>query len=301
MVLLRLLVVLVAGTVLAAGRASAIEALVLYPVADRATREASADVQALLHVALENASRSSGTAVAALTREACGRAPVAKVDCLARLAGDGLLVRARVDRGPDAIGVALEAVDASGRIFGPLQVSIDPYVQTAAPLTRAILELASRAERAGPAPARPPLATPPLATPPLATRPPAPAPAPRPSPSLAPRPPPPTPTAAKVAPAARGAGQRTVGRWLVTGGLAALAGGGALHLANRRDAGALERSYRAGTLTPADRARYDRVDRRNTITTALLVGGGALTLAGTVTWTLAPGPGSASVTLSGSF
>jgi hypothetical protein len=63
----------------------------------------------------------------------------------------------------------------------------------------------------------------------------------------------------------------------------------------------LERKYRAGLLTQADLASYDKVERYNTLTLALAASGGALTLTSAVLFTVAPSQGGANVALVGRF
>ena len=85
----------------------------------------------------------------------------------------------------------------------------------------------------------------------------------------------------------------------IVGGLA-LASGGAVALANRSLANDLNAKRTAGTLSAADRASYDKVDRYNVLSTVLLAGGGISLAAGTWIWITAPArPGDPVVAVAG--
>jgi hypothetical protein len=293
--------------------------LALYPVAAGTVTADATDVQGLLEVALRRVAQRSEDVVVAeppLLRGACGPAPSASLPCLAQLAGPGLVLRSTVHRSYETLLVAIEAVDAAGRAYGPVSASVDSFVQSAEPLAQAVrllVEQVLAAERRRAASPRPP-ATPapdagaqaqasPAATPstPGATSPtPGGAPAPTYAGGDVPLPPPPDlrapapkPGAVPVAPPKRPARawMGTAGPWLSAAGAALLAGGVGLAVVNRSLSDELDRKYAAGTLTPSDAASYDRVERYNQLTAILLASGGGITLTGVALWTAAPEPG----------
>jgi len=287
--------------------------VVLYPFA-RGEGASAEDAQSLLESALQRAANRTDDIVPAepiFVRAACGPAQTAAAACLGRLAGGGLVLRAVVHRSERSMALAVEAVDGAGRTFGPVTVGVDIYIQNAEPLARALLMLfedvrsASR-RQAGAAP-RPPVAD-------AAPRPPAEVPrAEAPKPDLkAAEPPPAPPVAAPRAPAtpaapaaARAAPRRSFLRalapWCAGAGIALLGGAAAVAMMNESLSNDLERKYRAGQLTQADLASYDKVKRYNTLTLALAASGGALTLTSAVLFTVTPSQGGASVALVGRF
>jgi len=246
----------------------------LYPLVAGADAN---DVQSLLDAALHRVSqRSDDVALAEplFARAACGPAPAAAPQCLAGLAGSGLVVRTTVHRADALLVVALEAVDARARTFGPVTVNVDAFAQSAEPLAQAVLLLVEQALAAArqkvdlhvPLPPPPKLVAPPSA----------PTPAPR-------------------------AWMRTAGPWLTGAGAALLAGAVALSVVNRGLSDELERKFEAGTLTPADLPSYRRVERYNTATRALFASGGAFTIVGVAIWTAAPARGQVVAGVKGTF
>ncbi len=120
----------------------------LYPVS-RDVRDAG-EVAGLLEVALHRlAQRDDRVALAMplVPRAACGRARSATPACLARIAGDGLVVRAVLQpSGRSAMLVALYAVDGRGRSTGPVSTAVDTFIQTAEPIVNALRVLLERVE-----------------------------------------------------------------------------------------------------------------------------------------------------------
>jgi hypothetical protein len=287
----------------------------LYPLS-RAAPDA-ADVESLLDSALHRlAARGGNVALASplLARAACGPATSAAPDCLGRLAGEGIVVRATVHRAGGALLVALHAVDGAGTSTGPVSTSLDAFVQSAEPLVNALALLVDQVlaaerrrarERGGPVAEAPPPSysredrAPPAAAA-AAEAPPAP-PAARPDLRAA-EPPPRVPAAAAVtrAPQARG-WKRAAGPWLTGAGAALLAGGLAVSVMNRSLSHDLEDRLAAGRLTPADLEDYDRVERYDTLSAALFASGGALTLGGVALWTAPLPRGPAVAGLAGRF
>jgi hypothetical protein len=90
------------------------------------------------------------------------------------------------------------------------------------------------------------------------------------------------------APADRGAWKRQAGPLFTIVGGALLAGGAAVALVNKSLADDLEAKRASGSLTPADLASYDKVDRYNVLTTVLLAAGGVSAAAGGYLWITAP-------------
>jgi hypothetical protein len=300
------LALMVASAAPAAAQVAA-RPVALYPFA-RSEGAAAEDAQALLESALQRAAKRTDDIALSepiFVRGACGPAQSAPTACLARLAGNGLVLRAILHRSERTMALGVEAVDGAGRTFGPVTVAVDPFIQNAEPLTRALLMLledvgGSARRQAGAAPPPPP---------------PARAEAPRTEPAKpdlrAPEPPPPAPRAAgaSVTPAAetversapRRSRMRSLAPWVTGAGLALLGGAAVVSTMNESLSDELERKFEAGELTPADLASYDQVERYNTITLVLAASGGALTLTGAYLFTVAPAPGGGSVALVGRF
>ncbi len=281
----------------------------VYPFS-RSEGAAAEDAQGLLESALQRAANRAEDVVLSeplFVRPACGPAQTAPVDCLARLAGKGLLLRAVLHKSERSAAIAVEAIDgASGRTVGPITVGVDMYIQNAEPLARALLMLFEDARGRGSRIMPRPLATaPPLA--PVQPKPEAPRsqpPPPKPDLRVAePEPP------AKVAPAehavSRSAPRRSWARsaapYVAGVGLALLAGAAVVSIENEKLSSELDRKYRDGTLTPADQASYDKVKQYNTITIGLAAAGGALTVTSAVMFTVVPSHGGGSVAMAGRF
>jgi hypothetical protein len=313
----------------------------LYPVTGRGELDGdAADVQSLLDAALHRVAQRSGDVVARdplLLRPSCGPARSATAECLAQLAGNGVVVRATVRRAGNALIIAVHAVDGAAQSHGPVSAGIDAYVQSAEPLANAVLLLVDQAVAAerrrrqeGPrAASRPPtvddrpagirpsaVSAPRVASAPRAPRAPI-VPIPRPpsasrpeerapagKPDLSAAEPAPKPQAVAAAPREdrpAGAWMRPTGRWMTGAGVALLAGGIALSTVNRSASDELDGRFEAGTLTPGDLSAYRRVDRANTLTAALFATGGAFTLAGVALWTAPPVQGRVVAGVAGRF
>jgi hypothetical protein len=111
----------------------------------RSEGAAAEDAQGLLESALQRAANRAEDVVLSeplFVRPACGPAQTAPVECLARLAGKGLLLRAVLHKSERSAAIAIEAIDgANGRAIGPVTVGVDMYIQNAEPLARALLML----------------------------------------------------------------------------------------------------------------------------------------------------------------
>jgi hypothetical protein len=285
----------------------------IYPIQAGTVTADGTDVQGLLEVAIRRVAQRSEDVVVAeppLLRGACGPAPSASLACLAQLAGPGLVLRSTVHRSYETLLVAIEAVDAAGRAYGPVSASVDSFVQSAEPLAQAVrllVEQVLAAERRRAASPRSPDAAAQAQASPAAPSPsgatsatPGATPAQTYTAQNVPLPPPPdlrAPApkagAVPVAPPKRPprAWMGTAGPWLSAAGAALLAGGVGLAVVNRSLSDELDRKYATGTLTPSDAASYDRVERYNQLTAILLASGGGLTLTGVALWTAAPESG----------
>lgn len=288
------LAALVAAWSLAA-RAQTPRALSLYPLAgiESTSREKVAEAQSLLESAAAGLARRGQNVYPAtplLMRPSCGqRAP--EVACLARLAKDGVIVFGAAHLGDGILAVTLRAVDARGKVYGPVRAGVDSYIQSSEPYLLALLALDARM---GVAPEKPlaaaprlrqgedprkshrlnlPALNPPVRGPPIIVR-----------------------RRSDREEGSRGApsGWRTAGKVLVGSGLALAAAGAGVAWLDRRLSDSLDQKFQDGTLTAADAGSYRRVDRYNTAATALLVAGAAVATTGVTFWILAPdgSPGS---------
>jgi outer membrane biosynthesis protein TonB len=158
-------------------------AVVVYPVASASGAASEvADVTSLLDAALRRLVLRNDDIVLTeplFIRGTCGPATSASLPCLAALSGNGLVLRVTVHRSQSILVVALEAVDARARTFGPVTVSVDAYAQSTEPLVRAMIVLmdqVSAASKRSDARAGVPLPPPPAAAvarpPPPAEKPP---------------------------------------------------------------------------------------------------------------------------------
>lgn len=256
-------------------------ALVVYPLSAAGPGAGDVrDVESLLDAALHRAVQRSTEIVLAqplVARAACGPAASATAQCLAGLAGGGLVLRVGVHRSQSTLVVMLEAVDARARVVGPVTVSVDAFAQSSGPLTHGVLMLveqavASSRPRADLRPAEPPVPLP------------APVSLARQAPRGEPR-----------------AWMRTAGPWITGAGVALLGGGIAVSVMNRSLSDELDRKHAAGTLGPGDLSSYRRVDQYNQLTQLLLASGGAFTLAGAAIWTAAPERGRVVAGVAGRF
>jgi len=259
--------------------------LALYPLERVGEDDDAAVVASLLDAAVHQAARRSELRAAEplLARPRCGPATLAATPCLAESAGRGLLARAFVRRAQGFLVVTLELVDGRGRVFGPVRVGLETAVQNSEPLTRALLDLAARAE----APALVLAASPgaaaaaasvAAAAPPLAPAGPAPV---RPS------------WQARTAP------------WLGAAGVLLATAGGMFAASRETLTAKLDQKRASGTLTEGDARWQAEADRYGARSRALLVAGGACGAAGLALWALAPSvvpiQGGAAVGVGGRF
>lgn len=287
--------------------------VVVYPFS-RSEGAAAEDAQGLLESALQRAANRAEDVVLSeplFVRPACGPAQTAPVECLARLAGKGLLLRAVLHKSERSAAIAVEAIDGvTGRTIGPITVGVDMYIQNAEPLARALLMLFEDARARGSRIMPRPLA---IAPPLTAVQPKQEAPRPE-----AAKPPPPKQAdlraaepepAAKIAPAetsvSRSAPRRSWARsaapYVAGAGLALLAGAAVVSIQNEKLSSELDQKYQDGTLTAADAASYDKVKQNNTVAVGLAAAGGALTVTSAVMFTIVPSHGGGSVAMGGRF
>lgn len=288
----------------------------VYPFA-RSEGAAAEDAQGLLESALQRAANRVDDVVLSeplFVRPACGPSQTAPVECLVRLAGKGLLLRAVLHKSERSAALAIEAIDgASGRAVGPVTVGIDTYIQNAEPLARALLMLFEDARGRGGRLVARPLAPPPPGAP---VQPKAEAPRSDVAKGEPPRPPPkPDLRAAEPEPAARVAAAeagvsraaprrswaRAMAPYVAGAGLALLAGAAVVSVKNEQLSTELDQKAREGTLTVADQASYDKVKRYNTMTIGLAAAGGVLTVTSAVMFTVVPSHGGGSVAMAGRF
>lgn len=259
--------------------AGAVE-LSLYPVERVGEDDDAATVSSLLEAAVHQAARRGGVRPAdpLSPRPRCGAASKATPTCLAEVAGQGVVLRATVRRAQGFLVVTLDLVDRQARTFGPVRVGLETVIQHSEPLTRAILDLAARAE----APPKLFAATPgaeaaaaigvPSPAPPLAWRP---------------------SWQAKTAP------------WLGAAGVA-LATAGGMFAASRQSLNEkLDRKRAAGTFTEGDERWVAEADRYGERSRVLLIAGGSCAAAGLALWAFSPSvvpvKGGATVGVGGKF
>ncbi|WP_041448522.1 hypothetical protein [Anaeromyxobacter sp. Fw109-5] len=253
----------------------------LYPV------DGSADARALVESAflrLPGRSRAFVPAPRFTLTRSCGVQPAPA--CLARLAGRGVVVCGSARESAGVLVFSLQAVDARGKSFGPVRVGVDAFVTNAEPVAKALLDLEALVLSGAPAVAAAPSRD---------------GVKPRPASAAAPAPfalkpesgPPP------------GLWMRPAGMGLVGTGAVLLAASAVTAYYGKQEADALDEKYRNATLTRADQAAYDRVDRLGSATNVLLVAGGVAAALGGAMWTFAPTlfpeHGGASVGVSGRF
>ena len=242
---------------------------VIYPVqGDGIERDLRADVQALLHAALLRTARSGGLKPAnpPFAQNACGAAATASKECLARVAGSGVVLTAIVGRSGPMLAVLVRAVDGRGRSFGPVRASVDPTIQNAEVLALALANLEEIAASAASAEARKAAG----------------AAGPAPATSL------PAHVRSAPAPGPKRAWMRPAGKWATLGGIALLGGAGIVAAMNKSLSEDLDEKYTGGGLTHDDLSSYDKVDTYNALTTGLLVAGGVATVTGVALWAMAP-------------
>jgi len=230
-------------------------------------REELRDVAALLQTALGRTAQRDGFAPASppFAQNACGPATTASKECLAGVAGVGFVLTAVVGRSDGRLAVQLRATDARGRTHGPVQAMVDPVVQNAEVLTRALLNLQEIVDAAAGAEARKGG-----------------------GPVVAPEAVPRSSAAGSTQYRSPGAWRRSAGKWTTAVGLGLLAGGAVVAGLNRQLSSELEEKYKANELTPGDAEDYRQVDTYNTLSTGLFVAGGVATATGMVLWGTAP-------------
>jgi hypothetical protein len=279
---------LAAAALLAAGAASAqsIPAR-LYPVdGGKLTPEQVADCEALLEAGfLRAATRFDALAPAdpLRIRAACGRRGPGPA-CLAKLADQGVVIQASArDRGTEIV-FTLQAVDASGRVYGPVRAATDAAVTNAVPVGDAIAELDRRVSGRARTVDALRMAN---------------------AAALLADLPPPRKVVLSFKDSRPQPWQRPVGKALTVGGFVALGAGAAFGVMAKKLSDDLDAKYSTGTLTGADAGSYDKVDRYNMAANVFLVAGGTAAAAGITLWTLAPSVaperGGATIRLSGSF
>lgn len=271
--------------------------IAVYPMArEPGAEEDAADLQALLSSAVRMAVKERGSLVptAPLVVEArCGASPHASAECLAHIARKGLMLWATFQRSHNVLMVSLRAVDSSARVFGPIQIKVDPFIQSNLPLARAILQLDTLARQPSVTEVSSAQATPQQPEPvsPFVA-------APAESPAL---------TENLTRPSALekpgGSWKRPVGIAGTIGGLVVAGSGAVVVLLNGRLASSLDQKYRTGNLTWDDHGSYQTVRNANVASVVLLVAGGLITAGGATLWALAPAPQGAGLqmTMGGRF
>jgi hypothetical protein len=293
----RIAVLLAAALAVAPALASAAFPVAIYPFRVPSLTVAQRDeMHGVIEAAVASASRRGVLSPRSpiLLAKTCGDTPTPP--CLADAAAGGLVLTGRGELRSGMVLVTAALWDSSGSRTREVRFVVDLVIQNLRPVGESIQELemeiepdgkVSRHDRAPPArdPHGPAAAK---ATAVAAT--PSPPRAPAAAPSLAPAR---TPAAriAIAAPARRNPARwkRTAGPWLTGIGAAFLAGGAAVGWLNRDLSDELDAKYARGTLSPGDRASYDRVKTFNVLSTALFAAGGAATAAGTWLWISAPG------------
>lgn len=240
----------------------------------------------------------------ALQLATCGDAPAPA--CLGPAARDGLLLVGRGEPKGSVLLVTAALYDRNGARTREVRFVVDLVIENLRPIGDALMELEVEIDPdgtvAGSKKAPPPERDPFGQRPAVASG--APPPKPAAPPPLPARPAPPPPAKATPldvsAPAPPALWKRQAGPLLTLLGGALLAGGATVAVLDRNLADALDRKRAAGTLSAADRASYDRVDRYNLLSAVLLSAGGASAAAGTWLWITAPArPGGGAVAMAG--
>lgn len=254
----------------------------LYPL------DGSADARALVESAflrLPGRARAFVPAARLTLPRTCGVRPAPA--CLAKLAGQGVVVSGSARESGGVLVFSLDAVDGAGKSFGPVRVGVDAFVTNAEPVAKGLLDLETLVLAGAPAVAA--------------------------GPARDGAKPAPTPARAAAAPLAlKEDSGAPPGLWMRPTGMALVATSTALFAASavtayygKQEADALDEKYRNATLTRADLEAYDRVHRFSSATNVLLVAGGITAVMGSAMWafspTLFPEHGGASVGVSGRF
>lgn len=240
----------------------------------------------------------------ALQPATCGDAPAPA--CLAAAARDGVVLVGHGEPKGGVVLVTAALYDRNGARTREVRFVVDLVIENLRPIGDALVELEIEIDPdgtvAGARKAPPPARDPQGPRPAVASG--APPPSPAAPPPLAARPPPPPPAKATPldvsTPASPAAWRRQAGPLFTILGGALLAGGATVAVVDRNLADRLDRKRAAGTLTAADRASYDRVDRYNVLSAVLLSAGGVSAAAGTWLWiTAPPRPGGGAVAMAG--
>jgi hypothetical protein len=269
------------------------------------------DLTALLDAGLASAARRGVLAPRSpvVLRSTCGDAPAPA--CLGAAAKEGLVLTGRGELKGGVVLVSAVLHDRTGARTREVRFVVDLVIQNLRPIGEAIAELELEVEPDGlvtgsePPPPASPVDRGPLGSKPAVAAAPAPPPATVPAPK-APAAAAPGKTDGRArldvsAPAAKPASwKRQAGPLFTVVGAGLLAGGTVVGYLDKRLADDLEAKRAAGTLSPADRPSYDRVDRYNVLSTVLLAAGGVSAAAGAWLWISAPArPGDPAVAMVG--
>lgn len=262
----------------------ALRPAVLYPIqAPGAEGKALAELRSLLESGLAGAEHRGSLLAARLpgSAAACGSLP--KVECLSKLAGDGVVFFGSAKLSGTTAQYQLSAVDGKGGVAGPVSFTIDTFFQSTDAASEAMSRLTEQLSRTVAATDDVPKA---MAEPPRGAaaaketgqqeR-----------PGLAERlPAPDTPYLPE--PPAQRSWMRTAGPAAAATGAALLLGGAITGLVDRSIANSLEEKYRTGKLLPSDRASYDRVRALNRAANACFIAGAIASAVGVGFWIAAP-------------
>jgi hypothetical protein len=188
----------------------------------------------------------------------------ATVKCLAALSRGGVVFRGLLRKAPPVLALSISAVDAAGKVFGPVRADIHPGVDDMRPISEALQALDDQINAAAPRPA----AVPAVASAPLSV----------PTAAISGEPPPPAPW------------METYGKWGALGGVGLMALSGVTGYLGNKLNDDLNAKYAGQTLSPSDRGSYDSLHRYALMTNVLLVGGAVVALTGLTLWGLAPDP-----------
>jgi hypothetical protein len=245
---------------------AAAQQAVVYPLASAgATESETASAEELLKTALLRLRWRELQVDVPATKPTCGPVAKATVKCLAALSKGGVVFRGLLRKAPPVLALSISAVDAAGKVFGPVRADIHPGVDDLGPISEALQALDDLMNAAAPRPA----AVPASAQLPVPTA------------AIAGEPPPPAPW------------METYGKWGALGGVGLMALSGVTGFLGSKLNDDLNAKYAAQGLSAADRGSVDSLHRYAVMTNVLLVGGAVVTLAGLTLWGLAPDTGSA--------
>ncbi|HEY6098944.1 MAG TPA: hypothetical protein VIW03_05915, partial [Anaeromyxobacter sp.] len=276
------------------GAQAATSVAVYPPKGAGVSEDALADVQSVLESALRSGAR-RGVLVPATPLVLPASCPEPAQDaCLAKLAGAGRVLHARVKTAGSALAVLIALVDADGRRSKSVGFGLDTMIMSSLPAQQALAALETLVEERAPAtvatatPAATP--TPTATTTGTATTTPPPS-----QPDL--RAPVPPDRRSRLAmrdpePPRAAPWQARAGKWTALGGLGLLALGGVVGYLDQRLSDDLTKANATNQLTASDRSRYDRVKTYNLAANVLFATGGAAVATGLVLWAVAPEPDS---------